>query len=431
MKRIFKNATIITQDTQRRLLMNGMMIIEENKIQYVGEKKHIEESSEVIDLEGDVIVPGFINNHTHFQATTLKGSLEGMNLNDYLFCNEKIREDQDNKVREHYKEVAIEFGMLSAIKAGITTVCTSNCNLFAQRFGVRAYTGPLIMNVSRLHYDYRNFISNHLIVSRDSNVVRPVLFVHSLYRINLNLLPMIKECICYTEGCLFTIHVAETEEEVNFIQKQTGMYPIELLEHYQLLTSNTILVHCTYIKEFEAKLIAKRNTKIVVCPVSNIKLGQEIPNIPFLLSLGIKVCIGTDGIATNNSFDLLLNARLTYFLVMQKYGYQLQVQTLLDMIFNYAAEVLGNEKIGSLSSGKYADFVIMDGRDLNLQPKTNLLANLIFSCNADAIKDVFVDGKQILHNKKFSFDVSHIVNEYNDISCDLKEKLDKARWLNE
>ena len=184
-------------------------------------------------------------------------------------------------------------------------------------------------------------------------------------------------------------------------------------------------------KKYEVEIIANRRAKIVVCPVSNIRLGEEIPNIPLFKKKRIKFCIATDGLATNGSFDMLLNARITYFAILLKYGERLSSQFLLDMISVNAAEVLENKAIGSLDKGKKADFLVLKKDILALHPTINLIDNLIFSCNYEHVEDVYINGNQIIKNGDFGFNFDGLLNEYNNMATNLKKKLDKEQNKNE
>ena len=423
MKKIFKNAAIITQNSKREVFTNGMLIVNNNKIEYVGSTIDIDMNGkyEIVDLDGKVVLPGLINVHTHLQASTLKGTLEGLGLEQYLVYNEKIREGINITTQKKYKEIAIKVGMLESIRSGITTVCSSNCETIAKEFGMRVYTGPLIMNVKRLKDDYKKLLTNTLYVRNESDMVNPILFVHSLYKIDIKILPIIKKYLEKNPQCLLSIHIAETQEEVEYIFRCTGMYPVELLDSFGLVGASTLLVHCTFIKQFEVEIIAKRGAKIVVCPASNIRLGEEIPNVPLFQSMGIKLCIATDGMATNGSFDMLFNARITYYAMLLKYGYRLSAQSLLDMISIDAANVLEVQTIGSLEKEKNADFLIFKNNTLALQPSTNLIDNVIFSGNCEQIQDIYINGVQILKNGEFDFLLDEIVNEYNKVAIHLEK----------
>ncbi|WP_066501434.1 amidohydrolase family protein [Abyssisolibacter fermentans] len=431
MKKILKNGCIITQNEKREIYKPGMMVIDDSIISYVGKEKKINNSDsvEVIDLKNDIVLPGFINCHTHLQASTLRGSIEGMNLKEYLKCNEIIKNSRSQEELKNDKAVALQYGLLNIISSGITSVCASSCDSYAHKYKMRLYTGSLAMKTKSLKKEYKSFVDKilKLLNTADYDYIHPVIFAHSLYMIDWELLHVVKKLLNDYPRCLFTIHVSESKEEVQWIKNKTQKTPIELLDYYGVLTDRTLLVHCTYINESDAKLIAKRGSKVVVCPVSNVKLGSDIPNIPLLLENKIDICIGTDGIATNNSYDLLINARIAYFLVRQKYEYSLSAQKLLDLISTDAATVLGNQSIGSIKEGNFADFLIFDGDILNLQPRVNIVENLIFSSSTQAIKDVVVGGEWLMKNNHLQFEYNDIVKQFNVIAENFNRKIKRVR----
>lgn len=422
MKEVFRNCTIITQNSKRKVFRNGMIVIENNQIVYVGPQ--IEYKGNYIDLKGNIVIPGFINVHTHLQASTLKGSLYDVDLKYYLLCNERIREKQSKAKRKHYSDVAIEAGLLESIQNGTTTLCSSSCAELAEKYGIRVYTGPLLMNVARLHEDYQKFKTHRLNLNFQEEKNRPMLFVHSLYRLEISMLKKIRDFMNRHSECLLSIHVSETQEENAYVYRHTGgKTPIELLHSYGLITPSTLLVHCTYVNERDLEIISKCGAKIVVCPVSNINIGEKIPNIPLFCKMGIKFCLGTDGMATGGSYDLLENVRITYYIVMQQYGFRLSPQKLLDLITVEAADVVNNKMIGSLESGKNADMVILDNGNLELHPIENVVQNIVFANSSKSFMDVFVDGIPILRNGEFGFEMNTIIDEYDKVGLELKNNI--------
>lgn len=428
-KTVFKNLTIVTQNDEEEIIHNGVLCVEKGIITYVGSEYCYcdYDDSLIIDMKGKVIIPGLINSHTHCQSTSLRGNLEGFDLDEYLHVNEIIRDGQSVLQRESSTDISIKFGLLDSIKNGNTTVCTSSSIKYAGQYGIRLFTGPLVMNIPRLNNTYEHifeFVDN-LMSSVDFHETFPVIFIHSLYRIEPKILNDVRALMKRYPKLLMTIHIAETTNEIELIKKEYDKTPIELLHSFGLLTSRTLLVHCCNLSGTDVDLIIENDARIAICPLSNVKLGQDIPNIPVLIDKKVKFCIATDSIATNNTSNLLLNARITYYLVKQKYDYNISGKKLLNLITKDVAEVLGRPEIGCLRKGCMADFVAIDCSSIDMQPENKIIENLIFSSNND-ITDVVIGGKYYLKDKKLQISgVEKIIKQFNQLSVCYSELIEQ------
>ena len=172
------------------------------------------------------------------------------------------------------------------------------------------------------------------------------------------------------------------------IKKKYGMKSLELLEKYNLLTDKTLLVHCCYLTLDDISIIKKYKCSISINPNSNLKLKNKIPNIDILKDLNI--CVGTDGVATNDSLNIL-NSLRTLGLI-----YNISDKDLINMITLNPGIYLNN-KIGIIKEGYKADLNIYDLSNYKIVRKETFINNLIYS--SDIIpKDVIVNGKQIVSN---------------------------------
>jgi len=197
------------------------------------------------------------------------------------------------------------------------------------------------------------------------------------------------------------VHVAETFEGEQEVLKKYGKSSIKVLDEFQLLNEKTLIAHATFTHDDDLRLIKLREASVVCCPTSNIVISGSILNIKKILSHKINCCIGTDGIVTGATFDLLREAHFAYIYnrVNQVYKNIVGTQEILDMITINAARALGMEKeLGSIEIGKKADLLFIEGQTL-LTKAQDIPYSLIFHEDGRSVFGVMIDGELKLWNR--------------------------------
>ena len=236
----------------------------------------------------------------------------------------------------------------------------------------------------------------------DSGLIHPALFPHSAYACAPELL---KKCRSLADryGVPLIIHLSETQNEVKEVSKKYGQRPVDHLETLGLLSSDLIACHCVWLTEKEMDLLARRGVKVVHNPESNMKLASGVAPIPELLARGVTVGLGTDGCASNNNLDLF--QEMDFAAKLQKVHRLdptvMPANVVLEMATLGGAKVLGMEEvIGSLEVGKRADIIVLDLNRPHLQPVYNLPSQLVYSAVGADVRDVIIDGKRVMENRK-------------------------------
>jgi 5-methylthioadenosine/S-adenosylhomocysteine deaminase len=169
---------------------------------------------------------------------------------------------------------------------------------------------------------------------------------HSPYTVNKSNLIKAKE-LARKYNVIYQLHVAETKEEFDNSMKEHGLSPIEYLESIGVLDEKTVLIHCVWLTDNDISIIAKRNCKVVHCPLSNLKLGSGISPVAKLLKAGVIVALGTDGAASSNRLDIWEAGK--FAALLQKGINQdptlLPVQEVIKMMTFNGMKVLGFESI--------------------------------------------------------------------------------------
>jgi len=200
------------------------------------------------------------------------------------------------------------------------------------------------------------------------------------------------------------IHLSETTGEVSDILRSPGQRPAAYLKGLGLLNRHLIAVHAIHMSSEEIDLLCRGDVRIVHTPESNMKLGSGICRVWEMIGRGLRVGIGTDGCASNNNLDLFqemdLAAKLQKISNMEPT--HMDARTVLKMATSQGARVLGLEReIGTIEKGKKADLIVVDTNRPHLVPLYHPVSNLVYSANGADVRDVIVDGRILMKERKF------------------------------
>ena len=206
-------------------------------------------------------------------------------------------------------------------------------------------------------------------------------------------------------GCLIQMHVHETAQEISNSLEQYYCRPLARLDRVGMLTSKLQAVHMTQLTEHEMDLIAERNVKVVHCPESNLKLASGFCPVGALQAKGITVALGTDGAASNNDLDMLGEMRTASMLAkaVANNATELNAANTLRMGTLEGAKSMGlDDIIGTIEVGKQADLCATALNELANLPVYDPISQLIYTATRDQISHVWVAGKVLLKDKKFT-----------------------------
>lgn len=197
----------------------------------------------------------------------------------------------------------------------------------------------------------------------------------------------------------FHIHVAEEMFEVEETLEKYGLRPVHYLDSLGVIDERMIAIHLVWLEDSEIRLLGNKNASLFYCPSSNMYLSDGVTNIPELLQSGVRIALGSDGACSNNRISVFEEMRMCSLLqkVTKLDGTCITAKQVYDMGTKTGAELL-RLPVGELKEGLKADFISIDLNDLSLSPKTELFANVVYSMQPNAIKDVVVNGKTIVEN---------------------------------
>lgn len=401
----FYNGKILTMQ-EGEAIFEGEVHIKGNRISFVG-KAEKEEScawDREIDLEGNLLLPGFKNAHTHSAMVFLRSFADDYPLDRWL--NEKVFPYEKKLTGEdvyHLSKLAILEYLTSGITAnfdmylypyeqarasvdcGFRTVLTSGINDF----------GP---DIAELEKAYLSLNDYHELISF-------CMGFHAEYTTHLDLLTKIAELAQKYHAPVFT-HNAETALEVEGCLKRYGKTPTALLDDLGMFAYGGGGYHCVHLNENDMEIFLKRNLTVVSCPASNAKLASGIAPISQMLSMGIPVALGTDGPASNNCLDMFREMFLVTALakLREKDAASLPAEEALKMATVQGAKVMNLTDCDTIAEGKLADLIVLDLHQPNMQPIHTIEKNLVFSGSKQNVLLTMVNGKILYEKGRFFLD---------------------------
>ncbi|MGC9310680.1 MAG: amidohydrolase family protein [Candidatus Aenigmatarchaeota archaeon] len=179
------------------------------------------------------------------------------------------------------------------------------------------------------------------------------------------------------------------------------MRPVEYLDSLGLIDEKFIGFHSSWVTKGEIGILGNCGASVVHCPVSNMKLatGGAFPYRE-MKGAGVKIGLGTDGAASNNSLNML--GEMKTACLLQKWlrwnAAEMTAQVALDLATVNGAKILGLNS-GSIEAGKNADLLMLDKSHFSMLPHRNLVSHIVYSCSRDAISDLIVEGERIMEGR--------------------------------
>lgn len=386
------------------LYFPGSLCIENNVIRALGDVPQDFVADVVIDAAGKVVMPGFVNCHTHAAMTLLRSYADDLPLMHWL-------EKKIWPLEAKLEAEDIYWGTLLACREMIGCGTTTFADMYffmeeAARAvadsGIRASLSRGLIGVaptgeSALEESKALIQQWH---GKANGRITTMLGPHAPYTCPPDYLEKVMQLAEDLEVGIH-IHVAETRQEVEDINRQYGKSPVELLDEVGLFQFPVLAAHCVHVSEADMEILREKNVKVAHNPESNMKLASGIAPVPRMLAEGITVGLGTDGAASNNNLDLLEEMRSTALLhkVSQEDPTVISAYQALEMATKYGGQALGLP-VGVLEPGKQADVILIDLRKPHLQPLHDIPAHIVYAAQASDVDTVIVDGEIVMENRQ-------------------------------
>ncbi len=404
---------------------NGAIAIEKDKIVAVGKTSELTErfpETEREDFGEAVLMPGFINCHSHLEITAMRGFLDDSDGDFYSWLMNLTKTRAEILTEEDVKTSAT-FGALEGARAGVT--CFGDIG----RLGKAGFEALKTNGLRGILFQETEFSPKEETAGEDfeklkekfyelkeseNELVKVGISPHSPYTVSRKLFEKITE-FALAENVKITIHAAESDYEDDFLKAGTGFFAgmyerfginwnapkmssVEYLENIGVFRAKPLLAHCVKVSEKDINLIAESYSKIAHCPKSNAKFGHGIAPFERFLEEKISVGFGSDSMASNNTCDILEEARFATLLARTRDEKKefLNAKKIIETATLGSANALGLEnEIGSIEAGKQADIIAISLNNVAQIPVHDVYNTLLFASNARDVKMTMVAGEEI------------------------------------
>jgi cytosine/adenosine deaminase-related metal-dependent hydrolase len=422
--------TVATLADEAPRIQDATIVIEDGVIVDVGRVSPV---GEVIDCRGKLVLPGFVNAHTHLTEVLHRGLSAGLDHVDWVDRKHGLQ----NVLDERGAEVGASLACLEILRAGAVAFLDpeveprqfagvargagasglrGGLSLAIQaRHGYRAQHGEAgghgddgghqggghhgHESVPQGHHDAHGHASGaapSIDLPPTSGRVTAWLGPRAMNAMSDELTAAVADRMRGTDVRL-TFHCAEDTREVEEVRAESGLTPARYAERFGLLTDRSLLAHGVYLEPDDLVAIAAAGASVVHCPVSNAKTGHGIAPLAAMQAAGINVAVGSDGGMSNDTYDVLQELRMVGLIhrgVQRDPGATTAGQ-LLRMATRNGTRALGIPG-GTIEPGAAADLVVIDLNRLGSWPTHDPLDTLAFSATREVVHSVMVDGELLL-----------------------------------
>jgi len=418
---LIRHLAVVTLDEAGTILNDADLIVIDGRITHLGKASQDLRADEVVDGSGHVAMPGLVNSHCHSPMTFERGWAEDLPferwLNEKIWVGESALTSDDvywgaalaacemirsgtiayNDKYFHMDRVA-EVVRQSGMKAALTWTV----------FGIgdqaevgRSLEGTLEW-IRETHASANGRIRTYL--GPHSPYVCPPEFLEKVVRYAHDL------------GQGIHLHLAESEEQVQQSLARHGLRSVQHVDRLGVfdVPGGCVAAHCLAIDEQDTAILAEKGVHVPHCPITYMKLAMPFPPLRDRLEAGVKVCLGTDGPASNSDLDMFATIRQTA--LIHKYQAHDPEQIPGDLALRLAtaasARALGFSDMGVLRPGAPADFILVNLDAPHMRPIHSLVANLVHSAKGADVTDVMVEGRWLMRNRELqTLDEVRILHE--------------------
>ncbi len=411
------------------VISQGELVIEEGFVSYSGPtlQRNNENFTRIIKGENKLVMPGFINTHTHAAMSLFRGYADDMPLQEWL-------EKRIWPVEAKLKKKDIYWGTLLAICEMIRggTTCFADMYFHMEEAakaclesGIRASLSQGLVGMDALQgiaslEEGKKIVRNWH--GKGDGRITAMLGPHAPYTCPPDYLRKVAE-VADSLQVPIHIHLAETRREVEESVQKYGKRPVELMEQIGLLDRKVLAAHCVHLTQEEIQTMAQKKTAIAHNPGSNLKLGSGLAPLADFLKNGVLVSLGTDSAASNNNLDMLEEVRLAALLskgLLEDPTLIPAVEALKLATFNGAKALFLEEKVGTLNEGSRADLIMFKLNSSHLHPLHGIPAQLVYAALSSDVEMVMVNGNILLENGDLkTLDEERILFETGKISSRL------------
>ncbi len=394
---LIKNVSILFGNELKFILKTNVKI-SQGKFQRIQPNLHHSSKEESIDCEGLLLIPGFVNCHTHIGDSIAKDINLNSSVDERIHpisgIKAKILKETDPKYLKKFMKNSCQ----SMVTKGITTFVD---------FREGGMEGILMLKEVLSTLPIRSIILGRIEYYQNKFEIKKNTPIPKIKKEELE--NLLKKCdglgvsganensnsvlnFYSKTKKIRAIHSSETKQSVSVSKKNTGksetIRALNLKPHF--------LVHMTYASKGDLFTTAKKTRGIVICPRANASLAEGIPNIDLMNKSGCTLALGTDNVMINSP-DMFREMDYLWKVSMGLQRNRVSPKEILKMATVNGGKILRKE-IGVIESGKLADGIFIEKKSLDLDPMNNVFASIVHRTSESNIKAVMIGGK-IVHGK--------------------------------
>jgi len=435
----------------------GHVLIENGKIKSLGPDLPEIQADEVIDAQNMVVLPGFINTHHHLYQSLTRNipRMQNVSLFEWLKNHYEIWRE----LTEEGVFVSARVGLLELMKSGATT-SSDHLYLFprdsggrlidaeinaARQLGIRFQPtrGSMTLGKSAGGLPPDEMVQDEAEIQADTErllakfhdtapgaMTRLALAPCSPFSVTTRQMQRTADYAA-DHNLLIHTHLAETLAEEQFCIRQFGKRPLEYLDSVSWVGENAWYAHAIHLNGDEIRRMGAAGAGMSHCPSSNMRLGSGIARIHELLEAGVKVSLGVDGSASNDSGNMLLEIRNALYLSrLREQDKWLSARDVFRIATRGGAAALRRDDIGELSVGKRADLALFDISTLEYAgAQSDPLAALVFTVRMRPVDWLIVDGIIRIRNGESQVLESKLIASHNRLAAEMLTRAHKRTGI--
>ena len=425
---LIHNCTAVLMDEAGTVMPGAYVAVEGTKITSVGTVRPQGTFDQEIDGKGNVLMPGFVNAHTHVPMTAMRGYGDGNNLqdwlNNYIFPVEARWDDR--AVRS-----CTALGLAEMIASGVTTITDMymHTDIIAQEAASAGISANLSCGGVQFSDTLDPATHGDCVAQREltekwhnynDGQIRIDASIHGEYTSHKELWQWMAD-YAREHKLGMHVHISETKAEHEACIARHGKTPIQTLNDYGVWDTRAIAAHCVWTTPEDWAIMAEKGISAIHNPISNLKLGSGIAPVPAMKKAGVNVCLGTDGVSSNNCTDFFSDLKFAAILHNGANCDPLALLPLdaLKMATRDGGIALGR-KTGVIEAGYEADLILVDFSHLNLTPCHSVISNLAYAAHGSDVCMNMARGKVIYKDGDFlTIDLERVKREVADYALPL------------
>src|SRR6266403_1408952 len=405
--------TFVPMNAERRIIEDGAVAVNGDAIVAVGSRANMESkyaAAQSINASGKLVLPGFINGHTHVPMTLLRGLRDDVTLDEWL--RKYIFPAEAKNVTEEFVRWGTRLAAAEQIRGGGTTFTDKYYFEDAvaeetKAAGMRGVLGETFIDFpapdNKSNAAMLEYTEKFLKKWQNDPLIHAAPAPHSIYTCSQKTLQD-AAALARKYSAPILIHVAEMKKELDDSRAQNGTTPVQYLDKIGILGPDVVAAHCIFVDETDRKILAQRKVGCVHNPSSNMMLASGVSPVPEMRAAGVAVGLGTDGPAgSNNDLDLMEEMDLAAKLakITKSDPLALGAKAVVEMATIDGARALHMEKeIGSLEAGKKADLILIGLDAPHAVPMFDVYAQLAYALKGSDVETVIIAGRVVMRDQK-------------------------------